>query len=137
MAYAQWIIVTIVNAIKPGKDIKVKNAELNWGKFWEGHDKDNEISATGVNSIVVAPGTIEMVKSCGRSDASSGTEGRFDLYDSNDKKICQVSWDCPWGSKSNSFDVHVDDSATYHVMNSSYIARSGAIGAVHIVIRDS
>ncbi|KYK58701.1 hypothetical protein DCS_05718 [Drechmeria coniospora] len=137
MAYAQWIIVTIVNFLKSGKDIKVKNADISWGKFWDGENMDDEISASTVNEIVVARGQVEQVQACGRSDAASGTEGTFDIYDCNNKRICHVSWDCPWGSKSNSFEVEVDDEAKYKVIKPSFVVRSGAIGTMQIFIMDN
>merc|ERR1711879_1096303 len=43
----------------------------------------------------VGAGSSEKVSSCGRSDSASGTEGKFDIYD-GDNRVCTVYWSCPW-----------------------------------------
>ncbi|RDA89340.1 hypothetical protein CP532_6261 [Ophiocordyceps camponoti-leonardi (nom. inval.)] len=103
MAYAQWIVVMILNALT-NRDIQVQNAAVSYGKFWAGDDKDNELPVSEVNKIIVAPGTTEQVQSCGRSSALSGTTGSFELVDlSNGLEIANISWNCPWGSTGNEF----------------------------------
>lgn len=72
------------------------------------------------------------VASCGRSDSASGTEGYFDVYD-GDTHVCHVYWDCPWGSKTNKFQV-TDVSDDYGVTPAGANLDSGAVGTVTIKI---
>jgi hypothetical protein len=128
MAYAQWVTITLQPR---GLSLSVQNAKLEWGKFYSG-DKDNEVSTASINEIVVADGQAAVISSCGRSDASSGTEGSFDLYD-GPTFLGTYAWDCPWGSKTNT--------STWTPGNESYISQvtganlyGGALGNVTIKI---
>lgn len=82
--------------------------------------------------MTVPPSGSVKVSSCGRSDASSGTTGGFDIYDGN-TKIGYVHWDCPWGDKSNSFGVS-DRNKDYPVQVGSWNHYGGAIGTVDIEV---
>ncbi|WP_264537520.1 aegerolysin family protein [Flavobacterium sp. N1736] len=130
MAYAQWIEVKLVSE---NMTLKVQNASLSWGKFYESGNKDKEISSDEINKITVASGKTASVNSCGRSDASSGTEGSFDLYD-GDTKIGRFNWDCPWGKKDNNFGwTQVEATKTaYSTSRDGGNTSSGAIGNVTI-----
>ncbi|GKU08627.1 asp-hemolysin [Fusarium langsethiae] len=131
MAYAQWVYILIQSKIASG-EISIRNVNLNWGKFYQWDNKDNEISVDAVKKIVIASSKTAGVASCGRSDASSGTEGSFDLYDS-DTKICNIYWDCPWGSKTNTFTVGSFDD-DYMVQATGANLNSGAIGTVNVKV---
>ncbi|KAM4066457.1 aegerolysin domain-containing protein [Hirsutella rhossiliensis] len=133
MAYAQWLTIQIQNLLKKN-DIRVQHAVLEWGKFYK-TSKDVEVTTSQIEAVVIAPGSSESVSACGRSDASSGTTGQFDIYEGA-AKICTVKWDCPWGSKTNSFNIE-----SYNIITSPYLVSvgnwnrdSGAIGTVPIVI---
>ncbi|KAH7889194.1 aegerolysin type hemolysin [Phlebopus sp. FC_14] len=130
-AEAQWVSITVKNWI-PNSSIKIQDAKLDWGKFYEAPNKSNELSAATINSIVIAPSQSAIVSACGRANAASGTEGRISLYEGS-TRICQLYWDCPWGSKWNNFKAES--------INSSYIVTvgpwndySGALGNVYIDI---
>ena len=98
MAYAQWVSITIV----AGKDLtlKIKNANLKWGKFHETGNKEKELSVDEINQFTINPKQYAIINSCGREHAGSGTEGEFDIYD-GDVKIGNYYWECPWGKKTN------------------------------------
>lgn len=129
MAYAQWIEIKIVSE---GMTLKVKNAGLSWGKFYKQGDKNDEISTDNINKIEVGSGKSAWICSCGRSDASSGTEGQFDLYD-GDTKVGNFKWNCPWGKKSNTFSWSQDASKdSYYTDQEGGNKDSGAIGTVTI-----
>ncbi|PHH93104.1 hypothetical protein CDD83_956 [Cordyceps sp. RAO-2017] len=132
-AEAQWIEVEIKNRMR-SSDVSVKNARLDWGKFYKG-SKSREIKPHEVNQTVVAPGAMEVVSSCGRAHAASGTNGDFDLYDGN-TKICNIYWDCPWGTKANDFAVRAydPDASAYSVVAGRWNTSGGAIGNVSITI---
>lgn len=130
MAYAQWIEIKVVSE---NMTLEVKNASLSWGKFYKYGDKDDEISSGDINKLKISSGTSIWICSCGRSGASSGTEGSFDLYD-EDKKIGKFNWECPWGKKDNSFSwSQVEDTkASYTTSREGGNTGSGAIGNVTI-----
>lgn len=130
MAYAQWIEVKVASE---NMTLKVKNASLDWGKFYESGNKDKEISKDDINKIEVASGKSAMICSCGRSDASSGTVGSFDLYD-GDTKIGKFNWNCPWGKKDNTFEWKQEDAtkSAYNTSREGGNTSSGAIGNVTI-----
>ena len=113
-------------------DLKCKNSNLSWGKFYKYGNKDEEISTDDINKITVASGKSAWICSCGRSDSSSGTEGSFELYD-GDTKVGKFNWDCPWGKKSNSFNWNQDGSKdSYNTSIEGGNKDSGAIGTVTI-----
>ncbi|OAA41959.1 Aegerolysin [Beauveria brongniartii RCEF 3172] len=134
MAYAQWVSITIVNLVKSGI-ISVQDAYVVWGKFYERDNKDNEIQPSKVNNITVAPGAKATVAATGRSDASSGAEGGFNLH-LGGQKICGVYFDCPWGDKSNDLQIRDYNPATspYHISTSDINRDSGALGNVTLTV---
>lgn len=97
MAYAQWVTITI-DAIDV--TLSVKHATYQWGKFYQIPNKDDEVSIETINEMVIPAGGSNVIAACGRENASSGTEGSFELYD-GDTLIGEYYWDCPWGSKTN------------------------------------
>lgn len=133
MAYAQWGTFTIT----PKGDIAkltVKNVSLAWGKFYKDGNKDDEVATSTIENHKIDVRTSYTISSCGRSDASSGTEGSFDLYD-GDTKVGHYYWDCPWGSKQNHSTWTPQDSSP----TSPYVTQvtggnldSGALGNVYI-----
>ncbi|KAI6779041.1 uncharacterized protein J7T54_008259 [Emericellopsis cladophorae] len=105
MAYAQWVYILLqTQSAMSQNQITVQNVYLHWGKFFAYDNKDREISVEQVQKTSIKPGNQAGFAACGRSDASSGTEGSFELWD-GETKICKVYWDCPWGSKTKTFTV--------------------------------
>lgn len=102
------------------------------GKFYKDGNKDAEISSSDVNQKTAPPGGSVHVNSCGRSDASSGTTGGFEIYD-GETKIGRVHWDCPWGSKQNDFGVDDRDKAHW-VEVGPWNSYGGAIGSVNVEV---
>ncbi|KAG9194357.1 hypothetical protein G6011_04392 [Alternaria panax] len=131
MAYAQWVVIHIINSFRNGS-INVKNAEAMWGKFHRPGNKDNEISAGDVNKMTIGAGSSEKIASCGRSDSASGTEGKFDIYD-GDNRVCTVYWSCPWGSKSNNFQIQ-NRNKDYGITLGDWNQDSGSLGEVDVDI---
>lgn len=70
-------------------------------------DKDTEVDISAIEGAKIAPGEQFRFNACGRSDTSSGTEGIFEVYEdgSGGKKVRHFYWDCPWGSKKNTWTV--------------------------------
>lgn len=141
MAYAQWATFDI--NVK-GFAVIIQNVDLKWGKFHELDDKDKEIDAKKINGKVIDYDTADkdrIISVCGRSDAASGTEGSFELYryDPSTKKatvkLAVITWDCPWGSKKNTFDAS-SENKNYMVSHSHPNTDSSALGNITIKIRE-
>ena len=127
MAYAQWVSYTITCQ---NFDAQIKNAKLEWGKFYQWDDKDDEISASEINKIELNQGTYynNVISSCGRENATSGTEGSFDMYN-GDTRVATFYWDCPWGSKTNYWEVK-NLNEDYYYRPGGGSKDSGAIGTL-------
>ncbi|KAM0421012.1 hypothetical protein ACHAPT_011255 [Fusarium lateritium] len=133
MAYAQWVYILIqVQRGMSSKPVTLWNVNLNWGKFYQYDNKDQEVSLDRVQQTTISSGSSAGIASCGRSDAASGTEGSFELWDDN-TKICKVYWDCPWGKKGNTFNVS-EVNQDYLVQETGANLDSGAIGNVTLKI---
>ena len=85
-----------------------------------------------MNKTTVMPKADGGIASCGRSDASSGTEGSYDIYD-GDSRVCSIYWNCPWGSKTNAFTVS-NIPEDYMVQATGQNLDSGALGTVSIKV---
>ncbi|KAL7911689.1 aegerolysin type hemolysin [Trichoderma velutinum] len=130
---AQIANISVHNRMKKNS-IAFKNAGLDWGKFWKG-DKDHEISASEVDKIIVAPGSMEIAHSCGRKSTSTGVDGHMDLYD-GETKICHLHWTSPYWETTNTFTVSDYDSETspYAITVQDWNHGPGALGDVNITI---
>ena len=85
-----------------------------------------------IEGQAIAPQNTFRINSCGRENASSGTEGSFNLIDtSNGKVIRNVYWECPWGSKTNTFRVTIDND-DWLVEDKGANRDSGALGTVDV-----
>lgn len=129
MAYAQWVAISIT---AQNLNVTIKNVALDAGKFYANGNKDKEIPKSDIEGHIINVGETYKINSCGRSDAAEGTEGAFDIYDS-DIKIGKYSWDCPWGSKTNKSDWH-SYSSSYTVDVEGGNLDSGALGDITIKI---
>ncbi|CAM7648145.1 aegerolysin family protein [Klebsiella quasipneumoniae] len=127
-AYAQWVEMQVFSE---NMDIEIKNASLSYGKFHSPGNKDNELSEAEINSIVIKSGTSYKIASCGRENASSGTEGKFDIY-SNNKWLATYKWDCPW-SGANSHSLSVLNDKNYQIDMEGGNIHDGALGNIRIV----
>lgn len=127
MAYAQWVSYSI---LADNFDVTIRNASHSWGKFYQFDNKDQELKPEQVNGQVVASGTegYNVVSSCGRENSASGTQGQFDIYDGTTKVVTLI-WDCPWGSKTNSWSQS-GQNKNYIVSVSGGSHDSGAIGVL-------
>ncbi|KAF8469926.1 Aegerolysin family protein [Kalaharituber pfeilii] len=135
-AYAQWAVIHVINKCKRDS-IVIKDVTLRWGKFHEPGNKDAEIKAGSIENTVVDPGKEYWIYTCGRKDAASGTEGYFRLYVNNSKtKICSFDWDCPWGSKTNSYRVS-EGGDDYPTTATGGNLDSGALGDVYVTVYKS
>nr|AAL57035.1 PriA [Pleurotus ostreatus]BAD66666.1 pleurotolysin A [Pleurotus ostreatus]BAD66668.1 pleurotolysin A [Pleurotus ostreatus] len=131
MAYAQWVIIIIHNV--GSKDVKIKNLKPSWGKLHADGDKDTEVSASKYEGTVIKPDEKLQINACGRSDAAEGTTGTFDLVDpaDGDKQVRHFYWDCPWGSKTNTWTVS-GSNTKWMIEYSGQNLDSGALGTITV-----
>jgi hypothetical protein len=132
MAYAQWVTISIYPS---NYRATLKNVSHSWGKFYR-DKKDDEIAPGDIEGHVIESGQSYTISACGRSDASSGTEGSFDIYDGN-VKVGTYTWDCPWGSKDNSSQWNPSGPNpplnNYNTQQTGANLYSGALGDITIV----
>ena len=96
-------------------------------------NKDNEVGTGYYSNTIINPyGSMEL-SACGKADASSGTEGHFDLVDTSDnnKIIRSFYWDCPWGSKTNQWVVSQSNSK-WEVYSKGANLYGGALGNITV-----
>ncbi len=139
MAYAQWVSFTMKAA---NFDAFVGGAHRDWGKFYQWDNKDKEVSNSTIDEIELEKGKTypQEISTCGRENSSSGTEGYFYLYTNKERKdadaICKIYWDCPWGSKTNTWKASDYDPDKYIVSFQGGSQYGGAIGTLTLTIAD-
>lgn len=131
MAYAQWVSF---NILADNCNLTIDQASHSWGKFYQYDDKDKELSAGQINGTVIeiAQESYNVLSACGRSDSASGTQGSYDLYE-GDTKVVTIVWDCPWGSKTNSWSP-VSQNPNYLVSITGGSREGGAIGILSVEV---
>lgn len=127
MGYGQWVQVIIRN--KSAKTLTIKDPSSYWGKFYAYPEKSNEVSSASLNDNTIGAGMEWNCASCGRSDASSGTEGTFWLFDGSEN-VGKIYWSCPW-SGSNNFTAQPTD-ANRWVLGATVWSSSGALGTITV-----
>ena len=128
MAYAQWVSIKI---IPKHTELTVKHVKLDWGKFHAQNDKDKEIDRSKIEGKKATPDNPLVISACGRSNASSGTTGSFQLWDGG-TLVATYAWDCPWGSKRNTSTLTAGPNERYTIQQRGANLDSGALGNVRI-----
>jgi hypothetical protein len=128
MAYAQW--ATFVIQARGALTITIRDAVLQWGKFYDCQNKDNEVMIDQINGKTASTGSEAKICTCGRESSPSGTEGSFDLFDGQ-VHIGHLYWDCPWGSKTNTC-LFTPASEDYNTQVTGGSFDSGALGVLTI-----
>jgi Aegerolysin len=136
MAYAQWVSFTMKTI---GFNANVSGATLSWGKFYQWDNKDQEVFPDVINQLTftASKNYPNVISSCGREDSPSGTTGYFDLFTGTGgaaTKVCRLNWDCPWGSKTNSWSASDYDDEKYIVSISGGSSYGGAIGTLTVIV---
>ncbi|KAK7029597.1 Ostreolysin A6 [Paramarasmius palmivorus] len=135
-AYAQWVIIIIHNV--GSGNVKLKNLDPSWGKLHADGDKDKEVSKDVYEGHIIGPDQKLQLNACGRADSPSGTTGDFDLCDADegDRVIRHFYWDCPWGSKRNTWTVSGSNSK-WMVEHQGANLDSGALGTITVNLMKS
>lgn len=135
MGYAQFIQLELYNRSKT-RTYTIKGAWLGWGKFYENPNKDVEVSPDNVNGQTIKPQTSTVVAACGRSDASSGTEGSVEIWEGS-QKVGRVYWNNPWLSGQPNLVTAIAEggnAAEYALELGPYDNKNAAIGWVKVSI---
>lgn len=151
-AYAQWVSIEVVNY--GPLPIQVKGVYTLWGKLYingqpERHspsvlrvltylaystgDKDAEVRPSHFENRIINPNGSLTIAACGRAHSPSGTEGGFNLVNpnGNDAIIRSIYWDCPWGSKTNTWRV-TGSLSGWEVFDRGANLNSGALGNITV-----
>ncbi|KAK7038991.1 Aegerolysin Aa-Pri1 [Paramarasmius palmivorus] len=130
-AYAQWVVIIIDN-VGFGR-VKLKNLSISWGKLYADNNKNKEVYPSQYEGQIIGPDGTLQLNACGRSNASSGTTGQFNLCDADDgdRVIRHFKWDCPWGKKRNIWEVSGSNSK-WLVEHKGANLDSGALGTIYV-----
>ncbi|TFK80440.1 pleurotolysin A [Polyporus arcularius HHB13444] len=128
--YSHWVTMFTKNS--GTVDIRLQALYLTDGKLFANGDKGKEFSTTQFNGYILHPGDEVQINACGREDSASGTTGWFDLIDcTNERRIRQFHWDCPWGSSTNTWTI-TDPNETWMVETKGANFVDGALGSIFI-----
>ena len=100
-------------------------------------NKDKELSPSTYNNYVIHAGEQLQLNACGRENSPSGTTGDFDVVDvvAGGKKIRHFYWDCPWGSKQNTWTIS-ESNSKWIVESTGANLDSGALGTITVEFFD-
>ena len=100
-------------------------------------DKDTDISPSTYENQVIHPGESLQLNSCGNKDHPTGTTGELDIVDvtANDEVIRHFFWDCPWGSKKNTWTIS-ESNSKWIVESTRANLDSGALGTITVEFFD-
>ena len=100
-------------------------------------NKDKELPPSTYINRVIQPGDKVQINACGRSDSASGTTGELDVVDPvvGDKVIRHLYWDCPWGSKKNTWTIS-ESNSKWIVESTGANLDSGALGTITVEFFD-
>ncbi|KAF8460749.1 aegerolysin type hemolysin, partial [Kalaharituber pfeilii] len=95
-AYSQWIALRIRN--RSAQSVFITGINLEWGKLYDGDDMDNEVNPGTIIGREIRPKKSTIIYSCGRENASSGTEGTVTVSERRNgaNRVVAIYWDCPW-----------------------------------------
>lgn len=127
--YKQWVKVAVKN--KTGETITLKDFKKEWGRFFEYPNNFEKEVPPPEGQEIKDNGTFYFA-SCGRENATSGTEWLFSIY-GPDGEIARYHWDCPIIG-TNRFDL-VRSSDDYIVQDKGFNRTSnGALGEGTITV---
>ena len=89
--------------------------------MWAIGDKSKDRALKEIEGATILPGKSYQINSCGSFGTPSGTTGSFELAVSDhlDTLIRRFHWDCPWGSKTNTWKIVGMESVTLALFGGS------------------
>ena len=134
MGYKQWGSMLIRNYTKT--PLNVRNARLDWGKFYQYPNKAIEIKPTDLEKRIIDRNGEINIAACGRSDTSSGTEGSFDIFE-QERKVFNLYFDSPWSAFSSNDCKIRDHDHKWLVKRTIHNDGEGALGNVFIEVTEA
>jgi len=120
----------LINTLKTGH-ITIKNPEFRCAKIINERKPEGKLETSEIEKISVGPDLIKEIYSRGDTDSSSGAEGKFQIYD-GDNRVCTVFWS--WSKKGNKFEIQ-DQGEDYGIMTTEEWNREGTdIGFVRVAV---
>ena len=89
MGLGHHIDIELMNKSR-GRTFTVKNPRLHYGKWYLHPEKHEEIGNSAIEGRQIASKSSTEISSCGRSDASAGTVGGFEIWD-GERKVGSIS----------------------------------------------
>jgi len=129
MGYAEFIELDVFNK-STSHTFTIQGASLTWGKFYQYPNKDAEISASQVDNTELKPGARTWVCSCGRDNASSGTEGSIEIWDGI-TKVGSIAWYDAWAPGATNIVtpyLNGGDASPYEITIGQYSTSGASIG---------
>ncbi|MCO5559403.1 hypothetical protein L7F22_013003 [Adiantum nelumboides] len=130
MGYAQWIKVTLQIVSSGGTMLDVKNAKLDYGKWYKAtptKDKDTEVVSP--RGDTTSHGSPLVFASCDHENSPLGAQGSVDVYKGT-SKVLTIDWDCPYIG-SNILNATYHESNKYVIQqNPTSVSSGGAIGHI-------
>jgi hypothetical protein len=132
MGYNQWVSFVISN--RTNNTITIKNADLQYGKWYRDGNKDFHIELEDINRIVINPGERIRINCCGRFVTITGCEGSFDLVEEDGTAIRHIYFNCPFFNKTNTLTIAIERKTNYIVEQQGANFDGGALGNVEITL---
>jgi hypothetical protein len=133
MGHNQWVSFIISNCTN--NTITIKNASLQYGKWYKDDNKDFEVELEDINCTVIYPGERIRINCCGRFMIPTGCEGSFDLVEENETAIRHVYFDCPSLNKNNTLIITTGRTNKYIVEHKCANFYGGALGNIEITLQ--
>jgi hypothetical protein len=131
MGYDQWVSFIIINCTN--NIITIKNAKLEYGKWYRDGNKNFDIEHEEINRTVINPNGRIRINCRGRY--ITGCEGNFDLVEEGGTLIRNIYFDCPFFNKKNTLAVADQSRDNYIVEHKGANFDGGALGSVEIIVR--
>jgi len=133
MGYKQWVSFIISNCTNNA--ITIKNANLEYGKWYRDDNKDFEVQLEDINRTVIYPAERIQINCCGRFMIPTGCEGSFDLVEEDGTVIRHIYFDCPSFNKTNTLIIGSKKTNKYIVEHTGANFYGGALGNIEITLQ--
>ena len=114
--------------------IWITGIKLDYGKLYDGDDKDNEVKPGDVIGTEIKSKESYTIYSCGRENSPSGTEGTVTVSDKQEdgNRIADIYWDCPYTGRNK---LEKRKANKHWLVDVPTVLPDGAIGHVAVKFR--
>ncbi|GIC94958.1 aegerolysin family protein [Aspergillus udagawae] len=116
-------------------DIRVENAHIDSGEFYNEGDQNDTLTNDDVDDMVIRHnGGLRHICSCGEEKGFKGLQGTIDLVDDvKNAKICTLAWNAPMEAGKKNMFMMRDQDPRYNI-NIGKWNESGIMGKVPVTI---